>query len=398
MTHGISIPVSRAAVAARDRVATGAGRIPWYVWCCVAATVSAMIGGIWDISWHKTIGRDTFWTPAHMLIYLCGVMTGAGCGWLILSTTFRSAAPLRAASVSLWRFRAPLGAFICAWGGIAMLVSAPFDDWWHGAYGLDVKVLSPPHVVLILGILAIRFGTLILVLGAMNRASGPLRDRLEWLLLFVGAILAGGALSAFLEQTTRNMMHSALFYRIIGAVVPLFLVAAARASGRKFAATMMAGATSLLLMLNVWILPLFPAEPKLGPVYYKVTHMIPGQDFPLLIVAGTLAIDLVWLRARSWIDWRLAAAGGLAFLGAFCAAQWPFAVFLNSHASGNWFFGTHYMPYFVPPNSDYARGAFSVIEKTRAQFWWGMAAAFGAAILSTRAGLAWGSWMRKLRR
>ena len=110
MTHGISIPVSRAAVAARDRVATGAGRIPWYVWCCVAATVSAMIGGIWDISWHKTIGRDTFWTPAHMLIYLCGVMTGAGCGWLILSTTFRSAAPLRAASVSLWRFRAPLGA------------------------------------------------------------------------------------------------------------------------------------------------------------------------------------------------------------------------------------------------------------------------------------------------
>src|ERR1043166_9839301 len=78
MTHGISIPVSRAAVSARDRVATGAGRIPWYVWCCVAATVSAMIGGIWDISWHKTIGRDTFWTPAHMLIYLCGVMTGAG--------------------------------------------------------------------------------------------------------------------------------------------------------------------------------------------------------------------------------------------------------------------------------------------------------------------------------
>ena len=279
-----------------------------------------------------------------------------------------------------------------------MLVSAPFDDWWHGAYGLDVKVLSPPHVILILGILAIRFGTLILVLGAMNRASGPLRDRLEWLLLFVGAILAGGALSAFLEQTTRNMMHSALFYRIIGAVVPVFLVAAARASGRKFAATMMACATSLLLMLNVWILPLFPAEPKLGPVYYKVTHMIPGQDFPLLIVAGTLAIDLVWLRARSWSDWRLAAAGGLALLGAFWAAQWPFAVFLNSHASGNWFFGTHYMPYFVPPNSDYARGAFSVIEKTRAQFWWGMAAAFGAAILSTRAGLAWGSWMRKLRR
>ena len=24
------------------------------------------IGILWDISWHRTIGRDTFWTPAHM--------------------------------------------------------------------------------------------------------------------------------------------------------------------------------------------------------------------------------------------------------------------------------------------------------------------------------------------
>ncbi len=28
-----------------------------------------------------------------------------------------------------------------------MITSAPFDDWWHNAYGLDVKILSPPHVV-----------------------------------------------------------------------------------------------------------------------------------------------------------------------------------------------------------------------------------------------------------
>src|SRR5580658_6960468 len=176
MAHGLSLPVSaQPYVAEETRANARAVSIPWYIWCCVGATVSAMIGGTWDISWHKTIGRDTFWTPAHMLIYLCGVMTGIGCGWLILSTTFRKNSPLRAASVALWGFRAPLGAFICAWGGIAMLASAPFDDWWHNAYGLDVKVLSPPHVVLILGIIAIRLGCLILILGAMNRAAGDLR-------------------------------------------------------------------------------------------------------------------------------------------------------------------------------------------------------------------------------
>ena len=63
----------------------------------------------------------------------------------------QAAGGAREASVKMWGFRGPLGAFITAWGGIAMLVSAPFDDWWHNAYGLDVKILSPPHTVLAAG-------------------------------------------------------------------------------------------------------------------------------------------------------------------------------------------------------------------------------------------------------
>ena len=43
------------------------------------------------------------------------------------------------------------GRFLAGWGGIAMLTSAPFDNWWHAAYGLDVKIVSPPHALLILG-------------------------------------------------------------------------------------------------------------------------------------------------------------------------------------------------------------------------------------------------------
>ena len=65
--------------------------MPWYVWCALAGIMSVMIGVQWDISWHVSIGRDTFWTPAH----------------------------------------------------IAMLASGPFDNWWHDAYGLDVKIISP---------------------------------------------------------------------------------------------------------------------------------------------------------------------------------------------------------------------------------------------------------------
>src|SRR5204862_31115 len=73
--------------------------------------------------------------------------------YLIARTTFGADEARRAASVRVLGLRAPLGAFLCGWGALAMVASAPFDNWWHEAYGLDVKVLSPPHAVLALGAL-----------------------------------------------------------------------------------------------------------------------------------------------------------------------------------------------------------------------------------------------------
>src|ERR1700674_4663916 len=159
--------------------------VPWYIWALVAAVVSVVIGGYWDISWHRSIGRDSFWTPAHIAIHMCGVLAGISCGYLILSTTLNRRSPLRESSVGIWGFRGPFGAFIAAWGGIAMLASAPFDDWWHNAYGLDVKILSPPHMVLALGLFAVHMGALMLILGQINRASGPLRHQLQMMFLYV---------------------------------------------------------------------------------------------------------------------------------------------------------------------------------------------------------------------
>src|SRR5271156_5528203 len=179
--------------------------VPWYAWCGALAVTSASIGGAWDVSWHRSIGRDTFWTAAHMAIYACGVLAAIICGYLMLVNTFgRSSSSLRAASVNVLGFRAPLGAFIAAWGGIAMITSAPFDNWWHAAYGLDVKVVSPPHTLLILGIRAVSVGILFLILAAMNRIGDPgaghaysIDDEpayrlLRGLLLYIGGIMIIG--------------------------------------------------------------------------------------------------------------------------------------------------------------------------------------------------------------
>jgi len=289
--------------------------VPWPIWCAVLAVTSAIIGGQWDISWHRSIGRDTFWTPAHMAIYLCGVLAGLASGWLILSTTFARSQNARAASVRMWGLYGPLGAFIAAWGGVAMLTSAPFDNWWHAAYGLDVRIISPPHTLLALGVVAVQLGALILILGRMNRAQGAERRWLRALFLYVGGIMVAGQLTFILEFTDRSMMHSAIFYRVVALAIVLVLCALARAAGGRWPMTSMAAVYTVLTLAFEWILPLFPAEPKLGPVYQKVTHFIPN-GFPILILAPALALDLLWARAGDLARWRLAAASGAVFLGA----------------------------------------------------------------------------------
>jgi hypothetical protein len=355
-----------------------------------------MTGVHWDISWHRSIGRDTFWTPAHMDIYLCGILAGISCGYLILSTTFRREAPLRKSSVTLWGFRGPLGAFIAAWGGIAMLASAPFDDWWHNAYGLDVKILSPPHMVLATGMIAVHIGALILILGQMNRAEGAARNRLRLLYLYVAGMILVSLSILQMEMVFRSAMHQAHEYHLIAMIAPVVLAVGARSSGSKWGATAVASVYFVFVLLMSWILPIFPAEPKLGPVYFNVTHFVP-PEFPLLLFVPAIALDLLWQRAERWNQWVLAAVSAVIFIVTFVAVQWPFADFLMTPAARNWVFGAKYFSYFIRPTSLYYRYIFFPTEMGF-EFWREWAWTFVTAAFTIRLGLAAGTWMRGIRR
>jgi hypothetical protein len=151
------------------------------------------------------------------------------------------------------------------------------------------------------------------------------------------------------------------------------------------------------LMVMMWLFPLFPATPKLGPVYQHITHMVP-LEFPLLIIVPAFLLDLIRTRIAAWAKWAQAAALGVVFLAAFLAVQWPFADFLISPASANRVFGTKYFAYFASPNGFDVRHLFFPIERTPAQFWLVMAEAFALSILSARLGMSWGEWVRKIRR
>ncbi|MGE5321560.1 MAG: hypothetical protein ACM3SW_01775 [Actinomycetota bacterium] len=371
--------------------------IPWTAWACTVASVSIAVGLYWDISWHMSIGRDTFWTPAHLLIQFGGLMTAVVCGWTIFGATFRPESELRQNSVSVLGFRGPLGAFIAAWGGLAMVTSAPFDDWWHNAYGLDVKILSPPHVLLAIGIAGIVWGGLILTVAALNRAEGAQKVRLQRLVLLLGGFAVLHAMIPRLEYTSRTFLHGAAAYVAISVGVLLVLEAPARASGHRWARTIMTGIYSLFVLLMLWILPLFPATPKLGPVFQPITHMVP-LPFPMLLVVPAFVLDLAWPRIKNTPRWQQALIGGLVFLAIFVAAEWPTAAFLNTPAARNWFFAPWNFPYFAQPDSPNVRYIFTATEAGPAQFWFRMGLASVCSVASLWVGIVFGEWLKRVRR
>jgi hypothetical protein len=192
-------------------------------------------------------------------------------------------------------------------------------------------------------------------------------------------------------------MHTARCYLAVAIGIPAVLMGPAWGLGKRWACTLVAAGYTAILLAFEWILPLIPAEPKLGPVYQHITHLIPLR-FPLLLIVPAIVLDLLWSRTEQWGRWKLAAVSGPVFLVSFLAVQWPFANFLMSPAARNWFFGMAYFAYFDPANFLYNPYQFQIAEKTSGEFWGLMGMALIVSIITARLGFSWGDWMRRLRR
>lgn len=383
----------------RARVQARNVSVPWYVWMGVLAVTSSSIGGTWDVAWHRSIGRDTFWTPAHIAIYACGVLAGIVGLWLTLQSTFGRDQRRHDSAVSVFGLRAPLGVFLAGWGGVAMLTSAPFDNWWHSAYGLDVKIISPPHTLLILGIRAVAIGILFLILAEMNRsaeAGDTAFKGLQVLYLYMGGLLVSGQFFFLREFTGDTRLHQILPYVAMGIAMPMTFAAMLESSRSRWASTWTSAVYMIFLIGEILIMPLFPAVPKLGPVYFPVTHLVPAK-FPILIIVPALALDLLWQRTRHWKLWQVALASGFVFTAVLVAVQWPFANFLMSPASANRFFGTMYFSYSTKATSlDRLRQFYPADHGMT--LWFGLLRASIYASISMWFGLAFGRWMRGVQR
>jgi hypothetical protein len=297
--------------------------------------------------------------------------------------------------VRLWKFFVgPSGGWICIWGAFAMLVSAPFDDWWHGAYGLDVEILSPPHVVLLVGIAAILTGAQVMAAVAQNRNT---ESRVHANVFgFATGVMVTMAAVALTDQIWLGRQHRSDFYIVMGAAFPMMLVSASVASRAKWAATTAALCYMLFMAAQVWILPLFPATPKLGPIGHEVTHMVP-MPFPVLLLLPAIVIDLIVQRRREANPWVTSLMIGVGFIAALLLSQWPMAALLSSEIGRHPFFGYGYDNYETPakwlvgPNPLWPEDGGLPVTIRGIALW-----SVLAATVSARWGLRRGDWLRRV--
>jgi hypothetical protein len=381
---------------------TDAGRVPLFLWVGTMASTLAMAGLEWDVSWHRSIGRDTSWSPPHLLIYASAAFAGMLAMLLTAASTWRAFTSFVPGLESEWTssfagLRSPLGSWVLGWGCLALLTSVPFDNWWHQAYGLDVKILSPPHLLFGTGLLAIEFGTLLLLIAFRRRTEGLLRGKLTRLFIYDAALIIVIACLVSSDYLSRIYMHSSVFYLVASALLVVTLVAFAEVAGGVWSATWIASVYMVFVLIFTWGLPLFSAFPRLGPIYQPVTHMT-APEFPLLLIVPAAAIDLARRRFRSGPKWAFAFGLGVCFLAALLFTQWPFATFLMSPASRNWIFATNSFGFDVPSGSDFFQNHFAAFDVSGAALLLGLLASFGLSSGMAALGLIWAGWLGRVHR
>jgi hypothetical protein len=375
-------------------------------WAGALGSLAIVTGTIWDLSWHTTIGRDGVFSPPHLALYAGVAALGALAGWLILHATFGNGAS-RSVSVRLLGLHGPVGAWISIWGVGVILIAVPLDAWWHRAYGLDVAILSLPHITFAAGFIALIGGAFLVALAAWNRDAFRGLSVTPSLLLMGGCLILAVVFATTLYATRPNNMHSRAFHFLAAVAYPALLAALARSAPLRWGATKMAAVYAALILVTGWILQLVPASPLVGPILNDVTRMVP-PTLPLLLVIPAIVYDAA-LAERSPTgdppahrhEGALAVGLGLSFVVLFGVAQWLLGELLLGPAR-DWSGAPERWPYYDSLGDwrfEWWGRPLDVTARTAPRkFALELAAIALAAVASCRIGLFFGAWMSRLRR
>ncbi len=257
------------------------------------------LGGSWDVSWHRMLGRDTFWSTPHLVLY--GGVTLWGLAALYATVSAMAGRAPRAAELRVGPLHVELGFALVGLGTAAVILSAPLDDAWHRAFGRDVDIWSPPHLAAVASVEVALVGwALMLAPGVFpvgERARVALR---AFVIGDVAGVLGFGMNFYYFTASTRD----ALFYPlVVAAIFPAALAFAVVLLPVRWPATSAAAAH---LAIGLIVVTGLRATGWASPA------------FPPLLIAGAAAVDIA--RRRGGLLASPLVIGTL-FITAFVAAE-----------------------------------------------------------------------------
>ena len=225
-------------------------------------------GGSWDINNHLLNKPETFFAPPHAVLYAGAgaAVSGAVILLLISRRIGKTIRPIKLVAA-----------------GIIMLAAAgPVDFVWHSAFGLD-GLLSPPHFVLVSGMIASSAGALA---GMVHHGSMAFRElRLSPPLIVLSVLPVWLAASGMVDMFSLPFSHTGFFnfdpHPLLGVAVttlsfPILISVLASSSsalsGRRFGIVTVVGAVFIATSMMT---SMVPNDSLLPTIPFYAANIIP---------------------------------------------------------------------------------------------------------------------------
>jgi hypothetical protein len=239
--------------------------------------VTGIAGGYMDVWWHVMNLVETFYTIPHLIIYLSVFLGG-------MSTLFVVVWQLRkVGSFTPGKIPNVRGLALAGTGSLIELVAGVSDNLYHSAFGFDVTLWSPPHLLVI-------FGGVVNALGVAElflKSPFPRARR-------IGPIIAYGIAVSFFqfamtEYDINNSwaigvrwQHYTEYYPIL--IIPIL----------SFVITLGIKRLGKPVATLIMIIPFLFKLAAYGAWSITPAHMF----FPLMIIIGAILFDLIFILTR----------------------------------------------------------------------------------------------------
>ena len=293
--------------------------------CAVlAGTLTSLIGLTWDIQWHADVGPDTFFTLPHLFLYSGSAVAGVASLAVVLAVTGAQRAG-RAVDPALGgphvrvfggAFAAPVGYLLAGTGAASFLLYGLWDLWWHGLYGFDAVIESPPHIGLLLSVMVTMLGAVVVFAAAV-----PQRWATVGTVVSLAVVLAFGVVTVI----GLGVLGQVAFGAGTAFLAVLVVLVGRRALAVPGGAVAVAAAVAVWQGFSWWFSP-WAARRYADQVGLPVRDYVDGVPempalLPLVLLPVAVVVEGVWWALRSDVERAGVAAGAVA--GLLIAAAAP---------------------------------------------------------------------------